>query len=53
MRRREFIAGVASVVARPLVAHAQQQGKLPTVGFRREHAIGLGVIGFGFRAAAQ
>ena len=33
MRRRAFIAGLGSAAARPLVARAQQAGKLPTVGF--------------------
>lgn len=33
MRRREFIAGVAGVVAdRPLVARAQQSSELPRIG---------------------
>jgi putative ABC transport system substrate-binding protein len=32
MRRREFIAGLGSA-AMPLVARAQQPGKLPTIGF--------------------
>jgi len=33
MRRREFIALVGSVAVWPLSAHAQQAGKLPTIGF--------------------
>ena len=31
--RRELIAGLGSTVAWPLVARAQQPGKLPTIGF--------------------
>ena len=34
MRRRDFIKGiVGSVAACPLAAHAQQAGKVPTIGF--------------------
>src|SRR5262245_65056484 len=33
MRRRAFIAGLGSAVAWPLVARAQQPGKLPTIGY--------------------
>jgi putative ABC transport system substrate-binding protein len=33
MRRREFIAGVGSVLAWPAVARAEQEQKLPTIGF--------------------
>src|SRR6516225_8241744 len=33
MRRREFIALLGSAPTWPLAAHAQQAGKLPTVGF--------------------
>src|SRR5215472_7404543 len=33
MRRRDFIAGVGSAAAWPVLARAQQPGKLPTIGF--------------------
>jgi putative tryptophan/tyrosine transport system substrate-binding protein len=32
VRRRDFIAGIGSAAAWPLVARAQQSGKLPTIG---------------------
>ena len=32
MRRRAFIAGLGSAAARPLVARAQQSGKIPRIG---------------------
>jgi hypothetical protein len=41
MRRREFIKVVAGSAATwPLVAHAQQAGKLPTIGFLGDSASG-------------
>lgn len=33
MRRREFVAAVGGAVAWPMVAKAQQAGRLPTIGF--------------------
>ena len=33
MRRREFIALIASVIVRPKMAHAQQAGKRPRIGY--------------------
>jgi hypothetical protein len=31
MRRREFIAGLGSAAARPMVARAQQNGRVPRI----------------------
>jgi putative ABC transport system substrate-binding protein len=33
MRRREFIALIGDVVVRPKMAHAQQAGKRPRIGY--------------------
>jgi hypothetical protein len=33
MRRREFIAGIGSAAAWPVVARAQQQSSMMTIGF--------------------
>jgi hypothetical protein len=33
MRRRHFLAMFGGTIARPLAGHAQQPGKLPTIGF--------------------
>jgi putative ABC transport system substrate-binding protein len=33
LRRRDFIAGLGGAASWPLVASAQQAGKLPTIGF--------------------
>jgi hypothetical protein len=40
MKRREFIGGLVSgVAAWPVVARAQQAGKLPTIGFLGSNAL--------------
>lgn len=41
MRRREFIKGIAGSAAWPLVAQAQQTGKLATVGYLGPSSLSL------------
>ena len=41
MRRREFIKGIAGSAAWPLVAQAQQTGKLATVGYLAPSSLSL------------
>jgi hypothetical protein len=38
VRRREFLGALGGAVVLPLAARAQQQGKLPTIGFLAESA---------------
>jgi nicotinate dehydrogenase subunit B len=39
MRRREFITVIASAIASPCAARAQQAGKLPTIGYLGDDAL--------------
>jgi hypothetical protein len=41
MKRREFIAGLGGVVAWPVVARAQQAGKIFRIGFMEAQAFRL------------
>jgi putative tryptophan/tyrosine transport system substrate-binding protein len=41
MRRRDFMATVGGAAAWPLLANAQQQGRLPTIGFLGASAAGF------------